>query len=398
MGDAFEAIVGAAHVERPAALCLAGARVAAVVRPADAPELAACLRASSELGMAIVAYGGGTRQHFGNPLDARECVRLELGRIAAHIDVDADEGIATLDAGVRIGALAARVAACGKTSLLADLGPAGTVGGALAADPFGPDWTLDQRLRNEVLGVEIALANGELASAGGRVVKNVTGFDLVRLYCGSLGTLGVLTRATVRLRAVPECERIVAARFPSLDAGIEAFARAALSARPGAAALRLDRSGVELLCRFSGDEKAVELQAARMPGVSAPLESWLRLRAELASPPAVGRARARLSARPSDVAVLCRAAAEAAGENALRVVFPLAGAVVAEVDDAELPRLATVAADLDALLFAERAPGAGPSPCDVFGSPPSSLELMRAVKARFDPRRVLAPGRFVGGI
>jgi glycolate oxidase FAD binding subunit len=327
-----------------------------------------------------------------------ECVRLELGRIREHVEVDPDEGIATFDAGVRIGELARRLAACGKTSLLAERPPEGTAGGALAADPFVPDWTLDRRLPNEVLGVEIALANGELAFAGGRVVKNVTGFDLVRLYCGSLGTLGVITRATVRLRAAPACERVVCARFPSLEAGIRAFACAAVSSEPAAAALRPDGAGAELICRLTGAAKAVELQAARFPGETAKLERWTQVRAELATPPAAGRARVRLSARPSDVEALCRGVTEAAGAAALRSVYPLAGSVIAEVEDSAIAGLFAVAERLDALLCAERAPGAGPAPCDVFGPPPSSLALMRAVKLRFDPRRVLAPGRFIGGI
>jgi glycolate oxidase FAD binding subunit len=95
---------------------------------------------------------------------------------------------------------------------------------------------------------------------------------------------------------------------------------------------------------------------------------------------------------------VCRAVADVAGADALRGVYPLAGSVVAHVDDALLPGLCAAAERVDALLVAERAPGAGPAPCDVFGSPPGSLALMRAVKARFDPQRVLAPGRFVGGI
>lgn len=398
MGDAFEAIVGVAHVERPAALRLAGARVAAVVRPGNAHELAACLRAASEAKLAVVACGGGTRQHLGNPLDTEECVRLELARITGHVDVDPDEGIATLDAGVRIAELERRLGACRKTSLLSDLATEGTVGGALAAEPFGPDWTLERRLRNEVLGIEVALANGSLTSAGGRVVKNVTGFDLVRLYCGSLGTLGVITRATFRLRALPECERIVSARFASLEAGIGAFATAGVSAEPAAALLRPDGAGAELLYRLLGDAKAVERKAALLPGDAAPLAAWTRARTGLATPPAAGSARVRLSARPSDVAALCRAAADVAGGDALRAVLPLAGSIVLEIGDALLPRLSAAAERIDASFVAERAPGAGPAPCDVYGAPPGSLALMRAVKARFDPQRVLAPGRFVGRI
>ncbi len=398
MGDVFEAVVGVGHVERPAALRLAGARVEVLVHPANARELAACLRVASEAKLAVVARGGGTRQHLGNLLDSGACVRLELARIADHVDVDPDEGIATLDAGVRLADLAARLEACGKTSLLSDLAAEGTVGGALAADPFGPDWTLDRRLPNEVLGIEIALANGELTQAGGRVVKNVTGFDLVRLYCGSLGTLGVITRATLRLRAKPECERVVCARFPSLEAGIRAFASAAVSAEPAAAALRPESAGAELLYRLHGDARAVERMASQLPGENAPLDSWQRIRSALANPPAAGCARVRLSARRSDVAALCREAADAAGSDALRGVYPLAGSVVAEVDDALLPRLCAAAERAGALFVAERALGAGPAPCDVYGSKPGSLALMRAVKARFDPQRVLAPGRFVGRI
>jgi glycolate oxidase FAD binding subunit len=398
MGDGFESIVGAGNVERPSALRLAGARVAAIVRPANALEVAACLRSASDAGTPIVAYGSGSRQHFGNPLDATECVQLELGRLAQKIEVDGDEGIATLDAGVRIGELTRLASACGKTSVVGDLPADGTFGGALAADPFGPDWTLDRRLRNEVLGVEIALANGELARAGGRVVKNVTGFDLVRLYCGSCGTLGVLTSATLRLRAAPECERLVRAYFPTLEAGVAAFARASVSADATAAALRPDGEGAGLFCRFTGDTRGTALQAARVPGDEVPLEAWARLRAERAAPPGASRARVRLSARRSDVTELCREVERVAGAGAVRGVYPLAGSLVADVDDALLPKLVDTARDLDAAFHAERAPGAGPAPCDVFGAAPDALSLMRTVKSRFDPRRVLAPGRFIGGI
>ena len=398
MVAAFEAIVGVAHVERPTALRLSGASVASIVRPKHAHELAACLRVAAEAELAVVAHGAGTRQFLGNPLSVASCIRLDLGRISERIEIDADEGIATLDAGVRVGDLAGRLEALGKTSVLSELTPEGTVGGALASDPLRPDGSLDRRLANEVLGIEVALANGELAFAGGRVVKNVTGFDLVRLYCGSLGTLGVITRATLRLRAAPERERIAVARFPSLEVGIEAFASCAAPVGPASAALIPDDSGVQLVTRLVGDARAVEQHATRIPGDEVPPERWEQLRRSLATPPPAGRARVRLSARPSDVADLCLAAAGAVGVASLRVVLPSVGSVVAEVQDSALPRLFEVAERLDALFFAERAPDAGPAPCDVFGPPPGSLALMRALKTRFDPRRVLAPGRFVGGI
>lgn len=123
----------------------------------------------------------------------------------------------------------------------------------------------------------------------------------------------------------------------------------------------------------------------------------MRLRAELARPPAPGRARVRLAARPSDVTELCRTLAGVAGDGP-RVVLPLCGAVFADVDDATLAALAAAAEQAGAAFFAERAPGAVPAAQDVFGAPPDALPLMRAIKSRFDPRRVLAPGRFAGRI
>src|SRR5215831_13778312 len=185
MGDPFEAIVGAEHVVRPENDALCGARVLAVVRPADAAEVAACLRAATESRVPIVAVGGGTKLGFGNDLDARDCVRLELGRLSRELALDPDEGVADVGAGVALERLAGEAAAVGKTTAFEALRTGATVGGAIAVDPVGLDFGPDARARDDLLGLEVALANGELAHAGGRVVKNVTGFDLVRLHCGA---------------------------------------------------------------------------------------------------------------------------------------------------------------------------------------------------------------------
>jgi FAD/FMN-containing dehydrogenase len=272
---------------------------------------------------------------------------------------------------VRLGELSRRATACAKTSVLEDLPPDGTLGGALAADPFGPDWTLDRRLRNEVLGVEIALANGELVVAGGRVVKNVTGFDLVRLYCGSLGTLGVLTRATVRLRALPERERLVRARFrrnPRLRA----------QRSPSPAAASGPTAGPEL--PITGDAQAVGAGGASQ---ERPLP--LNARGSRRS-----RHRCRLRARlrtPGDVTALCCGQ----GRRLRRArVSPLA-ARSCRVDKR---RRAVRRRRALGSLFAERAPGAGPRRATYSANRFRSRCLLKRVSTR----AVLAPGRFVGGI
>lgn len=398
MGDRFEAIVGAAHVSRPDAETLCGARVLASVRPGSAAEVAACLRAASESGVAVVPVGGGSKLGFGNPLDTPVCIRLELGRLCEHARLDPDEGVAELDAGVPLEALARSAAALGKATLLDPLHAGATVGGAIAVDPVSPEASLDSRLRNELLGLEVALANGEVTRSGGRVVKNVTGFDLVRLYCGSFGSLGVITRAIVRLRAAPERVAVTRARFASLDAALEAFARAAAAGPALTAAALETEGGAELLSRVAGSAAEVDAQLARAPGEPVELDAWSRLRAELARPPAPGNARVRVCARPSDVAFLCHGLAVAAGEGAPLLALPRAGIVFARVETRALASVAAFAERAGATFALERAPGAEPAACDAFGAPPPALALMRALKARFDPARVLSPGRFVARI
>src|SRR5258706_4939587 len=397
MGDRFEAIVGAANVSRPDAETLCGARVEAVVRPASAAEVAACLRAASESGLAIVPVGGGSKLGFGNPLDSAACIRLELGRLGGHA-LDPDEGVAELDAGVLLETLAGSAAALGKATLLDPLHAHATVGGAIAADPVSPETSLDARLRNELLGLEVALANGEVTRSGGRVVKNVPGFGLVRLYCGSFGALGVITRAIVRLRAAPERVAVTRASFASREAAFEAFARAAAAGPAPTAAVLAAGGGAELLCRFAGSAADVGAQLARAPGEAAELAAWSRLREALARPPARGTARVRLGARPSDVGVLCRGLAVAAGEGAPQLALPRAGVVFGRVETRALAQGAAVAGRAGGPFALQRAPGAEPPPCDAFGAPPPALALMRGLKARFDPARVLSPGRFVAGI
>jgi glycolate dehydrogenase FAD-binding subunit len=390
MGDPFEAIVGAAHVLRPEADELCGARVLAVVRPGDAAQVAACLRAASESRLPLIAVGGGSKLGFGNDLDARGCIRLELGRLASMLALDPDEGVAELDAGVPLESLARAAASVGKATSLESQRAGATVGGAIAAEPVGIDFSPDARLRDDLLGLEVALANGELTRAGGRVVKNVTGFDLVRLYCGSYGTLGVVTRAIVRLRAAPETSGVTRARFPSFEA---AFAALAASPPPGRTLLRARDGGVELWCRFSGAAADVVADRARAPGDSLPEAEWRALGAEHERPPAPGAARVRLAARPSDVTVLCRSLGSVA-----ELVLPRAGVLFATVPLPEVATLATLAERTGAVFALERARGAATPACDAFGAAPPSLSLMRAVKTRFDPARVLSPGRFVAGL
>jgi glycolate oxidase FAD binding subunit len=271
------------------------------------------------------------------------------------------------------------------------------VGGAIASDPVGAEYALDRRLRSDLLGIEVVLSGGQIASAGGQVVKNVTGFDLVRLYCGSLGTLGVITRASVRLRALPEVTRCLTRGFTDIASGLAAVgALRAAGIEPRAAVLRLARAGVELIWRLVGSDVAVKRATARWPGDELGDAVWSDIRSAAISAPPENRARVRLGARPTDTGALCEALASQGGS--LRLALPLAGIAFGDLPSSGLEPLVALAGRAGWLLVVEQASLALRRSVDVFGPEPGGIELMRALKRRFDPDGRFSPGRFAGKI
>jgi glycolate oxidase FAD binding subunit len=393
----FASIVGDEHVHVPAGSTLDGAKIEAVVSPGSAEQVAACLGAARDAGIALVARGGGSKLHWGNPPDAGALVLLDLSRLNAAPEVEPDEGIVTVEAGMAVGALARAAAEQGTRTSLDGSFPNATVGGTIAADPVGPTHSIEHRPRNDLLGLQVALPNGELTRAGGKVVKNVTGFDLVRLYCGSLGTLGVITQATLRLRSSPVARVVLRRDFSRLDAALGAVAELMSVLEPAGVGLRTSGAATALLWLLEGGEPSVAEYAGRFEGEDAGVEAWEELGREIGAPePQTGSARVRVGARPTDTRSICHELERLGGARALRLVLPRTGVAFAEIPAESLPELWRAAAVEDWALFVERLPAE--LDYDVFGPEPDGLPLMRALKRRFDPDRVLAPGRYVGRI
>jgi glycolate oxidase FAD binding subunit len=321
--------------------------------------------------------------------------RLSLERLDGPFDLQAEEGIVTAGAGVRLTRLRDEGSARGKRTLLETPYPGATVGGTVATDAFPAALTIDRRLRNDLLGIQVALPSGTLARAGGRVVKNVTGYDLVRLHCGACGTLGVITEVTVRLRPGPESRRILTRQSPSVD---EAFRLAGnlLESRvePAGSAICIADGDAILVWVLEGSEADVRARAGRLEGDSVEPSVWDGIDRSVASVPPDAHARLRLMGRATDSSALWRWLERAGGKPTL--ALPLMGLVFGELPEAVVPQQVGAARESGTTILIEHGSPGLKGRVDALGPAPDSLPVMRALKARFDPRRVLAPGRAIG--
>lgn len=412
-GDALLAALGGEIVSLHEPQPVAGATVRATLRPRDGEELGRVLAALDERGRPVLVRGGGTRMDFGNrPREDVETL-LSTEGLAGIRELDAQDGVVNVGAGTALAAVEAAVAPAGWELPLDPPGATTTVGGALATAATGPRRLRFGPPRDCILGLTVMLASGERTRCGGRVVKNVTGYDMAKLYAGSLGALGVIESAWLRLRPRPEETRtwvaLLAGASPeealrlALEASRRSSARAValvtgapaerLGAPAGAAPARV------LVAEYAGDAPAVAQDGDWLQAESGarPVPEASRLVGRLRDLQASGSLRARLAVLPTRLEALC-APLVAAGLGT--VAYP-GGLVYAVGDAAGEPAAALAAIDAAAAaaqadVVFEALPEAERHRRDVFGDPGAALPLSRSLKQRFDPRGILNPGRFQG--
>jgi len=398
-------VVGSDAVLRHDPLELDGVGLDCTLRPADGPALAVALQALERLGLAAIVRGGASGLGLGNP-PRRADLLLSTERLSAIDELDAGEGVCHALAGTPLRELRRAVRAEGWELPMDPPGEAATLGGALAAAAVGPRAQAFGRPRDLVLGLEVALPRGERARCGGRVVKNVTGYDLAKLYVGSCGTLGVIEGAWLRLRPRPESVRLLEARLA--DAGRACQEGVAAARRPTAraAALSLGADGeVSLAVELAGDAPSVGRDAAELAaGIGAePCDAGLApLRALQAEASGL---RFRLALLPSRLAAgLARLRTAGArllaypGLGLVWALFPLDGADARADADRAWLAVASTARDAGGSFRLESAPLFAKRGRDVFGEASPAWSLIGALKQRFDPKGVLNPGRFAGGV
>src|SRR5215470_15205683 len=225
-----------------------GANPKMILEPEGPEALAAALRFASQSSLSVAPRGGGTKLGWGNPIRSADLIlsTLRLDQVLEHAWADMT---ATVQAGCRVSHLQQTLAEHGQRLAIDPLWPGkATVGGILATNDSGPLRIRFGSLRDLIIGATVALADGTLARSGGKVVKNVAGYDLPKLVTGALGTLGVITRATFRLHPLPKQARTVTIVAPDLTAMQQTLGcildsqltPAAVQVRAGAGAPRID--------------------------------------------------------------------------------------------------------------------------------------------------------------
>jgi glycolate oxidase FAD binding subunit len=435
--DAIRRIVGADHVRGGIALSsfvVEGRTPEAAVFPGSVEEVRAVVEAAGKAGTPLIAWGGGTAAAIGTPVE-RPGIVLSLARLGALIEHEPGDLTATVQAGMTMAALQTALRARGQWLALdpPDRDRA-TVGGVLAANAAGPRRHLYGTARDLLIGVTAVTGEGAIVRGGGKVVKNVAGYDLPKLFIGSHGTLGVIVEATVKLRPLPDEERLVAVRFERIkDAGAAVRAVMASDLIPSAIelldveasralALSDPPPGATLVLGFDGMPEQVEWQCAQVPSVVGPCggtdprpldaTAWDRLGVAAAAAFETPAAVVRFAVLPALVAEAMEQGAAAARQRGLPSAWSahagvgvMYAAIFAQPGPAQLKSLVAALGEWRNIARAggghavlERAPLAVKDAVPVWDDVGAAGRIMQRIKSRLDPGNILNPGRFVAGI
>ncbi|HEX6248894.1 MAG TPA: FAD-binding oxidoreductase [Nocardioidaceae bacterium] len=391
-----------------------GARPALVARPGSTEETAEVMKAAAAHGLAAVARGRGTKMTWGRPPRRADLV-VDLSRMDQVLDHAAGDLVVGAQAGTRLADVQEAVGEAGQRLAVDEVVPGASIGGTLATGTSGPGRVSTGTVRDLLIGVTVVRADGTVAKAGGRVVKNVAGYDLGKLVIGSYGTLAVVTEALFRLHPRPAARRFVT--VPVADS------RAAHDLAQAVVHSQVVPSAVEVDWPAEGGGTLTVLHDGILP---AGVEGRASATLGLLGPSATEQEEAPdgWAAYPWPV--------DAAGDDratALKLTFALSGLrdVLSAAEGAGVPvhlrgsagtgvvhaaipagtDPAAVAAAVERLRGVCRQYGGSvvvldaatgvKEVVDTWG-PVNGLDLMRRVKAQFDPENRLAPGRFVGGI
>jgi glycolate oxidase FAD binding subunit len=405
---------------------IAGRAPRTAVFPGSLDALCEVMAAADAGELAVAPYGGGTQIGIGAAPSRLDAV-IVTRRLNRLVDYQPDDMTVTVEAGMPVTELQATLAERGQfLPLDPPLAGLATIGGTVAANASGPWRCAYGASRDWLIGVRVVAPDGRIVKGGGRVVKNVAGYDLCKLYTGSLGTLGVLAELTFKVMPRPEAVGLVAVplRLEQAEPLLAAIMDSDLA--PSALELFLAgadptgtaaESGAALLARFDGPQEAVDWQRAELESMAAHAGAALHLSPltpnhwELVRDWAGGDWSwlAMAGSTSSAVAPLAEAGVqtgetagiplEIAARAATGVVYYGARGPLAPESARELTeRLRGEAAARGGSLVVLKAAPELREDLDVWGPQGPQLRLMQGIKAQLDPKAIMNPGRFVGGI
>lgn len=444
--DAVTELVGAEYVTSdPEALkgaSVDGVTPGFVIRPAGEEAVAETLAWANAAGLAVVPRGQGKALGIGEP-PRRADVVLGLDRLSEILEYEPADLTVTAGAGVTLGELQRHLGAQGQwLPLDPALGRDHSLGGIIAANLSGPHRWRHGTSRDLLIGMRIVQADGMVYRGGAKVVKNVAGYDLPKLFVGSLGTLGVMTEVTFKLQPLPRNSQTVVAQLPGVAAAAALSGQVitshlmadALAVADAGGAARLhtlapdlvaaDNVAALFVARFSGIAAAVSRQANELTAMAEAMGGRVTLTADdaplwgaVADCPALvteGRAiRLKIAVLPTLLGEAMAAVQDAAQARSLAVAqvahsgngvlysvirgFGADGDREARTVEAA-KAIRKIIAELGGTTVVEHAPLKIKSAIGVWGPTRGDFRLMQALKAQFDPKGTLNPGRFVGGI
>ena len=380
------------------------------VAPADTQQLAETLRYANESSFVVTATGSGTKLYWGNPVESH--IEISLARMNAVREHSWQDMTCTVDAGCKWNSMRAALARHAQMVALDPLWPdTATIGGIAAANDSGALRLKYGPLRDLIIGMTVVLADGTIAKTGGKVVKNVAGYDLHKLMTGSFGTLGVIASVNFRLHPVEQHARTwtaVATDPARLHSPLQALLDSQLI--PSCVQIRAHGQECAVDIRIATRPECLDEQAARLEKIFAPLaltesseDVWLARQQLFDSRDALIL---KVACLPSEICALIAELQQsaAAEQMEINIVAQAYGLMTIALNAASaqaspfIDHLRTHLRNSGGSVVAQQVPEAMRGTFDPWGCDSNALPLMREIKRRFDPNRILNPGRFVGNI
>ncbi|AFY88088.1 MAG: hypothetical protein CLLPBCKN_001892 [Chroococcidiopsis cubana SAG 39.79] len=395
-----------------------------IVYPQTPAELAAVMAYTDSNNWRILVYGSGTKLSWGG-LAKNIQVLVSTARLNRLIQHAVGDLTVTVEAGMKFADLQAVLAPTGQFLALDPTAPeSATIGGIVATADTN---SLRQRyggVRDQLLGISFVRADGEIAKAGGRVVKNVAGYDLMKLFTGSYGTLGAIAQVTLRVYPLPPASGTV-----TLTGTAEAIAQATSKIRssaltPTQADLLSSHlvttigigQGLGLMVRFQSLSASVREQTARLVEMGQQLglqsttysdadeaDLWQQLQVQIRSPQPMQAVTCKIGVLPATAVATLLYLDRVAPESAIGTIHVGSGLGVIRFDNTSVKAntvlsMRTHCQNQGGYLSVLEAPAVFKQQLDVWGYRGNALDLMRRIKQQFDPKNVLSPQRFVGEI